>query len=89
MSERFDISIDIEDGLASTRQLLYEIRTALDVSNILKIEEFYNDKDPLRWMSGTNTVMETYANMRGNSKKFYKELEQEFWDKQENEEETE
>ena len=71
MSERFDISIDIEDGLASTRQLLYEIRTALDVSNILKIEEFYNDKDPLRWMSGTNTVMETYANMRGNSKKFY------------------
>ena len=89
MSERFDISVDIEDGLASTRQLLYEIRTALDVSNIMKLEAFFDKEDPLRWMSGTRTVMETYANMRGNSKKFYKECEQEYWDNVNSEEETE
>jgi len=89
MGEKFDISIDIEDGLASTRQLLYEIRTALDVSNIIRLEAWFDKQDPLRWMSGTRTVMETYANMRGNVKRFYEECEQEYWDTVKSEEETE
>ena len=91
MSERqlSDIGIEIHDGLAGIHQLLYEIRTALDVSNIMKLEAFFDKEDPLRWMSGTRTVMETYANMRGNSKKFYKECEQEYWDNVKSVEETE
>jgi hypothetical protein len=87
------MSRDIEDGLSDigfhlydeiapplreTYSVLTRIQAALDVSNILKIEELMRAEDPLGWMHNVGDVMQVYANYRGNVDKYYLEAEKKY-----------
>ena len=59
------------ETLSVTATALVRIQAALDVSNVLKIEELMRAEDPLGWMHNVGDVMQVYATYRCNIRKYY------------------
>ena len=66
------------EPLSVTATALVRIQAALDVSNVLKIEELMRAEDPLGWMHNVGDVMQVYANYRCNIDKYYVEAEKKY-----------
>lgn len=67
----FHLYDEIAPPLRETYSVLTRIQAALDVSNVLKIEELMRAEDPLGWMHNVGDIMQVYATYRCNIRKYY------------------